>query len=178
MKHRLFPLLALAGMATSAYGQSIATPSSSFTRPADVTAYSAGDLIASSTTAASVVVPVIAIPFAGNSAIIPRVRLSTNVTTGWAVTVTVTLWSVAPTYTAGDNAAYAVATGAANKISTFSCVLLQYGDGASGPCSLDAGNVALVRMPSTGNLYWDLQATSGLTPISGQTFTLTAEVLN
>jgi hypothetical protein len=178
VKQRLLPILALAGMIGSAYGQSLGTPVSSFMRPADTTAYGVGDLIASSTTAGSIVVPSISIPFAGNAAIIPRVRLSTNATTGWGATLTVTLWTKAPTYSSGDNTAYSVATGAASKVSTFSCVLLQYGDGAAGPCLLDVGNVALVKIPDSTTLYWDLQTTSALTPISGQTFTLTTEILN
>jgi hypothetical protein len=163
---------------TSNSSGAITNPTSTLTRPADTTAYAANDLIASSTTAGSIVVPSFAIANAAGGAIIPRMRLSTTATTGWGTTLTVTLWSAAPTYTNGDNGAYAVATGAAGRLAAFSCTLTQYGDGAAGSCVITSGNALVLKLASGTAVYWDLQATAAATPISGQTFTLTSETLN
>ena len=148
---------------------------STLTRPANTTAYSSSQIIASSTTAGSVVVPRFTLP--GGKGFVPRLRLTTSATTGWGTTLTITLWRAAPTYTNGDGGTYAVATGAASRIGQFSCTLTQYGDGASGECSVTVGNFATTSLPSGTSVYWDLQTTASATPISGQTFTLSAELL-
>ena len=155
-------------------------PAGSFARPANTTPYAAGQLIASSTVAASVVPPTLSISTPTNSAIIPILKLATNATTGWATTLTVTLWTGAPTYSSGDGATYAVATSGAGKyfFAQYACTLAQFGDGAGGSCSPTVGNTPKVTLPLGAVLFWDLQATAAVTPISGQTFTLTAEVLN
>jgi len=153
-------------------------PTSTLTRPANTTAYAANQLIASNVTAGSIVVPSFAIANAAGGAIIPRVRITTNATTGWGTTLTLTLWSAAPTYTNGDGGTYAVATGGANRLAQFSCPLTQYGDAASGECQITVNNFAVVKLASGTSVFWDLQATAAATPISGQTFNVAAEVLN
>lgn len=154
------------------------------TRPADTTAYSSGDLIASSTTAGSVVVPscVVARFAAGqngpNSGIVTRFRLYTNVTTGWgAAVITINLWSTAPTYTNGDNGAYAVATGAAGYLGQVAVTLTQFSDGAAGQGVWTVGNFGAIRTTAGQTIFWDMQVAATLTPISGQTFTLIPEEL-
>jgi hypothetical protein len=159
----------------------VANPTSVLTRPADTSAYAQNDLIASSTTAASVVVPSVQGARAANhQGTIIRVRLNTNITTGFsAATFTVRLWSAAPTYTNGDNGAYAVATGAAGWLASFSVTLEQQADGAYGAGVPTVGNGALFSLPIDQTvIYWDLQytAAAGVTPIASQTFTLTLEV--
>ena len=153
-------------------------PTGTLTRPANTTAYAASQLIASSTTAGSIVVPSFAIANAAGGAIIPRVRLSTNATTGWGTTLTLNLWTSAPTYTNGDGGTYAVATGGASHVAQFNCILTQYGDAAQGECQITVNNFAILKLASGTAVYWDLQTTAAATPISGQTFTVTAEVLN
>lgn len=164
----------------------VGNPSSVLTRPANTTAYAQNDIIASSTTAASTAVPSVNAARAGQvSGTIIRVRLYTNVTTGWdASTFYVRLWTSAPTYTNGDNGAYAVATGAAYWLGTFSITLAQVADGAYGAGVPTVGNG--IPWQSVANpsvvptvLYWDLQytAAAGVTPTSGQTFTLVPEML-
>lgn len=149
---------------------------STLTRPANTTAYAASQLIASSTTAGSVVVPSYAAStVGGGNSLTRRWRLTTSATTGWATTLTINFWSAAPTYTNGDGGTYAVATGGAGFLGTCSITLTQWADAASGVC-----------VPATGseigfvgaNIFWDLQTTAAATPISGQTFRLTAEVLD
>jgi hypothetical protein len=156
-------------------------PSSTLTRPANTTAYAQNELIASSTTAGSVVVPSFAIANAGGAAAIPEIILTTNVTTGWgAVVAAVRFWSAAPTYTNGDGGAYGVATGAAGYLGSMSVTLSQFGDGAAGVGTPAAGSALWIKLASGSAVYWDLQYTSSgsLTPISGQTFTLTPVVSN
>lgn len=158
-------------------------PTSVLTRPADTTAYSANDLVASSTTAGTVVVPSFALNIynvtsgAGNG-FITRLRLASNHTTGLAaIDVAVRLWAVAPTYTNGDNGAYAVATGAAGYLGKFTGTCEQFADGAVCNLSLAVGQHISVKLASTNDVYWDLQAVTGFTPQSGKTFTLTPEIV-
>src|SRR5437660_138343 len=93
---------------TSFSGGSITNPASTLTRPANTTAYAANQLIASSTTAASIVVPSFAT--VAGAGILPRLRLRTNAPSGWGgINLSINLWSAAPTYTNGDSGAYAPA---------------------------------------------------------------------
>lgn len=173
------PIIATSPLSPPSASSSVITnPTSTLTRPADTTAYASGDLVASSTTAGSIVVPSFAITNSAGGAIIPRVRLTTNKTSGWGIAVTVNLWSTAPTYTNGDNGAYAVATGAAGWLCSFAITLMQYADGATGFGSPSVGNACIAKLASGTAIYWDLQVGAAATPASGQTFTLTAEVLN
>lgn len=160
----------------------VATPTSTLTRPADTTAYAQNDLIASSATAASIVVPSVAAARASqNHGTIIRVRLYSNVTTGWdASTFSIRLWSAAPTYTNGDNGAYAVLTGAAYWLGTYSVTLAQVADGCYGAGVPNVGNGAIFGLAeSVRSVFWDLQytAAAGVTPIASQTFTLALEVI-
>ena len=71
----------------------ITNPTSTLTRPANTTAYAANQIIASNTSGASVVVPSFAIANSAGGASIPRLRLSTSVTTGWGgVVININLW--------------------------------------------------------------------------------------
>lgn len=164
---------------TAVSSGAITNPTSVLTRPANTTAYTANKLIASSTTAGSVVVPSFAIATSAGGVIIPRVRLLSNVTTGWGgVNLQINLWSAAPTFTNGDNGAYAVATGNAGWLANFLVSLTQFGDGASGAGPLTGANEAVIKLASGTSIFWDLQILSAATPISGQTFTIIPELLN
>lgn len=158
----------------------VANPTSGvLTRPADTNAYAANDLIASSTTAGSVVVPTVTIArVAGGSGTIPKLTLFSNHTTGLSgISVAVRLWRAAPTYTNGDNGAYAVATGAANFIAKFTGTFEQFGDGAVAVLEPSVGAVVALKLASGLTVAWDLQALAGFTPQSGKTFTLVPQVL-
>lgn len=151
------------------------------TRPNDTSAYAANDLIASSITAGSVVVPSCVVARQANpgSALTGGFRLYTNVTTGWdAAQLKVRFWAVAPTYSAGDNSAYAVATGARQYLGEGTVTLTQYGDGAAGRGAPSVGSFFAFKLTNTTSVFWDLQDISGaLTPIANQTFTLVPEML-
>ena len=74
------------GGTVNAWFTGVATnPTSSLTLPSTQTAYAAGSLIASSATAGSVVVPSFTIANSAGGALIPRIRLSTNDATFYAV---------------------------------------------------------------------------------------------
>jgi hypothetical protein len=162
---------------TSFSGGSITNPTSTLTRPANTTAYAANQLIASSTTAASIVVPSFA-TLAG-AGILPRLRLRTNAGTGWGgVNLSINLWSAAPTYTNGDGGAYVPTTGSASWLANFMITSLQqFGDGAIGSGGPTSANEMAIKLAGTA-IYWDLQILSAAPSGSGQTFTLTAELLN
>lgn len=160
-------------------GSRIATPSAgALTRPSDTNAYAIDDLIASSTTAGSIVVPSFtASRIATGTGMIRRVRMVTNHTTAiGAVTLEVGIWSAAPTYTNGDNGAYAVATGAANYLGTFSVMLVQHADGAVGNGVPLVGSEINFALASGSTLFWDLKTKTAFTPQSGKTFTPIFEI--
>lgn len=168
---------------TATLSGSITNPTSVLTRFANTTAYAGTSatpqLIASSTTAGSVVVPSFAIANAAGGAAIPRVTLNTNSTTGWGgVSIIITTWRAAPTYTNGDGGTYAVATGSASRLAQYSCTLTQMGDGASCQAAPLVGTAPATKLASGTSIFWDLQIQSSATPISAQTFTLTADVFN
>lgn len=166
------------GTVTAPLAATITNPAVAVTRPANTTNYAQNNLIASSTTAGSVVVPSFSV--ANSGAAIPRVRLTTNKTSGWdGVIIRVRLWQSAPTYTNGDGGAYAVATNAFGLLGVFDVTLNQFGDGASGIAAPNNGTAAWIKVPGT-SVFWDLQytGTAALTPASGQTLTLTTELAN
>lgn len=159
-----------------------ANPTSTLTLPSATTAYTANQLIASSATAASVAVPsftVVGVNVSGG-VLIPRVRLSVNdaTSTAWgAQTIQVDLWTAAPTFTNGDRAAFAVATGSASHLGSYSCTMsAETGDGAYAECSSNSGSFSIAN---GATIYWTLDAItgSGVTGAS-KVFTLTAELLS
>lgn len=157
----------------------IANPPSTLTRPTNATAYAGGQLIASSTTAGSVVVPSFTAPRgSGLGFIIKGGRLLSNVTSGWgSVTITIRLWAAAPTYVNGDGGAYLVATGSANFLASFSLAsITQCGDGLCclTPPAMQEYDLILA---SGTTVYWDMQVGSTVTPISGQTFTFIPNII-
>jgi hypothetical protein len=158
-------------------------PTSTLTLTSTTSAYSSGQLVASSATAGSVVVPSFAIATSAGSAAISRLRLATNdsTSTAWgAVTLAIDLWSAAPTFTNGDRGAFAVATGTAGHLGTYSCTMsAEYGDGAYAECGPAVGTYSLPKLASGTSVFWTLRTTaaSGTTGAS-KVWTLTAELLN
>ncbi len=155
-------------------------PTSTLTLTSATTARSANTLVANNATAGSIVVPSLTLTNPG--ALIPRLRLSINdaTSTAWgAVSVQIDLWSAAPTFTNGDGGAFAVATGAANHLGsytgTFSAVA---GDGVYAELAPVVGTVSAPRLAAP-TIYWSMIAVSatGVTGAS-KTVTLTAETLS
>lgn len=157
----------------------ITNPTSTLTSGTATAMTAANNFIASSTTAGSIVVPSFNCTglASGGACIMRGWRLTTNATTGWGTTLNVNLWSAAPTYTNGDGAVYAVATGGANFLGSCAVTLTQYADAASGRCAPDVGN-EINFLPVGQAVFWDLRGTATVTKTSGQTFKITSEDLN
>lgn len=148
------------------------------TRPNDTTAYAQNDLIASSTTAGSIVVPQLVLPRLGLNSLRALALYSSLTTGGSAATFLIELWDAAPTFTNGDNGAYAVATGAANWLWSFTVgAFNQVGDGCYG-MGAPSGSPAPIAIDLANNslslLFWSLKLTNaaGFTPQANQTFTI------
>jgi hypothetical protein len=84
------------------------------------------------------------------------------------------LWSAAPTYGAGDNGAYSVATGGANLLASFTGAFEQFGDGAVAQLMPEYGSPC-IKLASGQSVFWDLQTLDTFTPQSGKTFQLILE---
>jgi len=168
--------------AASPIGPTVTNPTSLLQLTSATTAYAIGNLIASSATAGSVVVPSFAIATSGGAAVINKLLLTSNdsTSTAWgSAQIQVDLWTTAPTFTNGDRAAFVVATGTAAHRAAFTCTMSpEYGDGVYGECTPNFGSEA-VKLGSGTTVYWTLQALtiSGVTGVS-KVFTLTAELLN
>jgi hypothetical protein len=163
-------------------GGVLVTPSSVLSRPANTTAYAANELVASSTSAGSVVTPSFAaLAAAGGSGTLRRAKLLTNATTGLNnVAFHIDLWSSAPTFTNGDGGAYAPASGSASWLGSMTVTgMTQLGDGAVGAAVSDVGSDISFVLASTPNIFWSLECISsgGFTPLSGQQFTFIPEIL-
>lgn len=153
--------------------------SANFTRPADTTAYAAGDLIANSTTAGSVV------PMSFNvgcsEGLVRAAYFKSNTTTLPSTTaMRLHLWSQAPTTSGGDNAAvFASTAGLAT-----STGYLGYIDMSADVWFSDATMGSGVPYPDvhfdlgTGTtLYGLLEATSAITPASEAVITASLGIL-
>lgn len=150
----------------------IINPSSTFTRPADTTAYTANDLVANSTTAGSVVPMAFPVPNGSKLRLI-RASISFNSATVTNAKFKLHLYSSSPTCTNGDNGAWLTTnSGYLDNIAidctgnTFSDAAIGYGIYVN-----TALNVPML-IPSTSTIYGLLQATAAYTPISGEVFTV------
>jgi hypothetical protein len=169
-------------LVTAPLSATITNPTSTLTLPSATTAYAIGNLIGSSATAGSIVVPSFAIATSGGAAVINKLLLTSNdsTSTAWgSAQIQVDLWTTAPTFTNGDRAAFVVATGTAAHRAAFTCTMSpEYGDGVYAECTPNYGSEA-VKLASGTTIYWTLQALtiSGVTGAS-KVFTLTAELQN
>jgi hypothetical protein len=149
------------------------------TRPANTTAYTAGDLIANNTTAGSVVPMEFVI---GNAAsgMIRRVRLCTNHTSGGTTNAMfrLHLYRALPTPANGDNLAFSTNQAAAY-LGAFDVILdRQFTDGAAGNGSPLTGSEIGFQLPDgTTSLYGLLEARAAYTPTSSEQISVALEVL-
>lgn len=148
--------------------------SATFTRPADVTAYAIGDLVANSTTAGSVVPMTFTLAqFLAQGAKIrrARVRKSTNVVLD--ALFRLHLYRNSPTVTNGDNGAW-ISNQTANYIGSIDVTVDRaFSDGAAG-AGLPPGNNDI----NTADLQFFglLEARGALVPASGEVFTVELEI--
>lgn len=157
----------------------IITPSYSFTRPNDTTAYASGDLVANSTTAGSVVPLSWSIQGCGGSGIIRAARLyksNKTVTNGF---FRVFLFAADPGVpTNGDNSALGV-TSAADFLDV-AAIDLSSGGLAGGTTGAQKRSAALAigfKLPTISHkLYGLIDAQAAYTPAALEAFTVTLEI--
>lgn len=154
------------------------TPSASFTRPSNTTAYTANDLVANNTTAGSVTPMSFNLGAIKGSGAIYRARLHKTTTTATAATFKLYLFSASPTVTNGDNGAFAISS-AASLVGT---ITIDLSSGAvAGTASLMGFSAATAIHVDTSNsnfaLYGLLEATGAYAPGSAEVFTVTLEAI-
>jgi hypothetical protein len=154
-----------------------------FTRPADTTAYAAGDLVANNTTAGSVV------PLAFASAVreegaclrIERVRLIASNTSLTNASFRVYIFRVSPTVSVGDNGALNASSVLAlsdvkDLIGWADITLDRSGTASAVGRGVPSTGSGMTASPTTGTtLYGLIEATAAYTPTSGETFTVALE---
>lgn len=153
--------------------------STPFTRPANTTAYAFGDLVANSTTAGSVVAITLtdAARAVDTVSSILRVRLNKSNAVLTNSIFRVHFYNVLPTVTNGDNGAFLTPVAGWLGAADITCDQA-FSDGASGVGVATTGT-SIVFPPVTGtdDLYALIEARAGYTPTSGETFSVTVEVL-
>lgn len=160
-------------------GGNTVTPTSSFSRPADTTAYASGDIMSDSASASfSGGVPnFIAARVAAGSFMIRRVRLRKSGTGITNASFRVHLFAASPGSLAADNAAFSC-SGVANYLGAFDVTVDRaFTDGAYGAGLPVVGSEHVVKLASGQQLYWLLEARGAYTPASGETFTLVPEIV-
>lgn len=160
-------------------GGFIVTPSANFTRPADTTAYASGDLVANSTTAASVAAMQFSVArLSGGSGMVRKVRLRKSGTTIANATFRLHLYSATPaTIANGDNGAFST-SGAATYLGALDVVVDRvFTDGAAGNGVPIAGmEVSFDLGAGATTIFGLLEARGAYTPASAEVFTVTLEV--
>ena len=156
------------------------TVGGALTRPSNTTAYAFGALMASSTTAGSIVVPTAAVARANNTVgAIVSVTLakSSNATTN--AIFRIHLFSQAPTFTAGDGGTFQGNFTTTGYLGAFDVSVDQSGTSGTGSVGQGApkigAEVPFTPAGGTQNIYWVLEARAAYTPTSGETFTPTFE---
>lgn len=154
-----------------------AVASANFTRPADTTAYTSGDLVANSTTAGSVV-PLSfadAVRAEGGVSRIERVRLRKSGTSLTNASFRVHLYSASPTVTNGDNGAFL--TPISDYIGAFDVIMDRaFSNGAGGAGVPINGPAATFTVPSGTSLFALIEARANYTPANAEVFTCIAEL--
>lgn len=150
--------------------------SGNFNRPADTTAYAAGDLVANNTTAGSVVPLEVVAGSNGQTVMLRRMILRKSGTTATNAAFRVHVFTTAPTVGNGDNGALSISTGAAAYVGTFSIGAVRaFGDGVVGFGTPDIGADVAAVLGSAGKLFCLIEALAAYTPANAETFTLSFE---
>lgn len=148
------------------------------TRPADTTAYAAGDLVANSTTAGSVVAGVISAARAVDAVTsMLRCRLRKSGATLTNAIFRIHFYNTAPTVTNGDNGVW-LSTQSGYCGSMDVNIDKAFSSGSEG-IGVPTNGSAIVFAPATGtaDIYFLIEARAAYTPISAEQFTLETESL-
>ena len=163
MKKILAFLLCLRALPAAAQFASV----SQLQLPSTTTAYTAGQLMATSATGTSAVVPSFTINASSSFGVIPRLRVRINDTlaSSWnGQSLTIDLWSAAPTFAAGngDRSTFLPATGSGTHLGSYSCSLsIVAGDGVWGECAITVGQYITFQAIAPTRIYWTAIAATG-----------------
>ena len=154
-------------------------PTATFTRPANTTAYSSGQLVANSTSSGAVTPMTLACGRAvGVGGKIYRVALQKSSVSITNAVFSVHLFTVSPVVANGDGGTWSP-NNSANYIGHFDVTMDRaLSDGATGSAGPSAGN-AIPFVPASGSvdLYALMEARGAYTPASAETFQLTLEMM-
>lgn len=155
----------------------VINPSSTFTRPANTTAYAVGSLVANDTIAGNVVpLSFTAVRSTGGAFSIRRIRLSKSGTSTTNAAFRVVFYNAAPTSAAGDGATFST-SGAASYLGGFDVFsMTAMTDGAAGNGLPAVGSEINATVPAGTTIYAMIIALSAYTPASGETFTVVPEI--
>jgi len=157
----------------------IVTPSNSFTRPANTTAYASGQLVANSVTAGSVVpLSWTAARVSGGNFYIRRVRMTLSSKSVTLTSFRIHFYTVTPTIANGDGAAWS--TTLANYVCKMDVPVASWEAGTDVsigfglPTSGDGNECNVVA--STQTLFALVEARAAYVPASGETVTVIPEI--
>lgn len=155
----------------------IVVSASSFTRPANTTAYTPLNAVSNNVTAGSVTpVSFTAVDINGAPLTIDRVRISTTDTGASTAGASFRVWfyQSSPTVLAGDGAAFSTNRG--TFIGSMTGNLITFGDGGVALCTSEVGS-RIITLPTSSaeTVFALLQTLTTFTPLSASTFTLTIE---
>lgn len=152
----------------------ILLPTANFTRPADTTAYTAGDMVANSTTAGSVVPMSLTVnSVSGRKVYLRRVVLKKSTTGVTAPNFRVHFYTASPTIASGDNAAYS--TTLSGHFCDMDVNMLTtdiFSDGNDGIGTPNNGAECAVA-PTTTTVFALIEARGAYAPGNAEVFTIT-----
>lgn len=151
------------------------------TRPADTNVYAVGDIVAQSTTAGSCSGVAVAVARANDkTGMLRRCRVKVNDAAWLNAQVFVHVFKDAPTFAAGDNAAFAANLSESNYLGAFDVTLdRSFSDPFVKGVGAPRAGAEMNFEPSAGtkNLFYVIETRTAVTPGSGKTFTVVFEVL-
>lgn len=147
--------------------------SASFTRPNDITAYAANDLVANSTTAGSVVPMAFVFPNGyGLGLTIRGAKIEKTGTSAANANFHVRMYAQSPTVANGDNGAWSSnLSGYMGKLDP--AIMEAFTDGSSISDSFAEGADCHCILPLNGTVYGLLVADAAYTPSANEVFTVT-----
>jgi hypothetical protein len=149
--------------------------SANFTRPADTTAYAAGDLVANSTTAGSVTPMTFRLGY-GQALVLRQARIRINSATNTNASFNLHLYSSSPTVTNGDNSAWLSTSSNYLGTMAISGTTQAFSDNVVGVgtyVNTAVGTPWVLLGDNNYLVYGLLSATAAYTPTSGGVFTAT-----
>lgn len=146
-----------------------------FTRPSDTTAYASGDVVANSTTAASVTPLAFEVPLTGVA--LERVRITLSDATATNAKFKLHLYASSPTLSTshGDNAAWLTTSSDYLGITAeVDCSTQTFADKVTGVAYVNTADMPQTVVPISGTkIYGVLTATAAYTPTSAEVITVT-----